>query len=227
MRTALQLAIDLLLSGSAELKDIVSVTLRMTLTSSVAALLLGAPLGVLYASARFPGRKALIVINRTLMGLPPVVCGLICYMLFSGVGPLRHLKLLFTVEGMIVAQVILLTPIVTGSMETYLSGVVGPIRETARGLRLSRGRTFLLTLNESKYQVVSTYLFAFGRAMAEVGAVAMVGGAIAYKTNVMTTAIMMYTNRGDFTLGLALGILLLAISLVVNVLAHLLQRSPA
>lgn len=87
---------------------------------------------------------------------------------------------------------------------------------------LSRGKTFLLTLNESKYALVSTYLLGFGRAMAEVGAVSMVGGAIAFKTNVMTTAIMMYTNRGDFQMGLALGVLLLCISLLVNVLAHLL-----
>lgn len=227
MGKALQQAFDLLFSSDAELWNIVSVTMRMTLTSSIAALLLGAPLGVLYAGARFPGRKALIVLNRTLMGVPPVVCGLLCYLLFSGVGPLRHLQLLFTVNGMIVAQVLLITPIVAGNMETYLSGVIGEIRETARGLRLSRAKTFLVTLGESKYALVSTYLFGFGRAMAEVGAVSMVGGAIAFKTNVMTTAIMMYTNRGDFTLGLALGVLLLLISLIINVLAHLLQRRSA
>lgn len=205
--------------------NIIVVTLKMTLFSSVTALLLGAPFGVFLASARFFGRRTVIVLNRTLMGLPPVVCGLICYMLFSGVGPLRHLKLLFTVTGMVIAQVILITPVIAGSMEAALSGMVGEIRETARGLGLSRGRTFLLTLNESKYALVSTYLLGYGRAMAEVGAVSMVGGAIAYKTDVMTTAIMQYTNIGDFTFALALGVLLLLISLVVNVLAHLLQRS--
>ncbi len=223
MSSALKQAFELLFSGDGQLWNIVSVTMRMTLTSSVAALLLGVPLGVFYATSHFPGRKALIIINRTLIGLPPVVCGLLCYMLFSGVGPLRQLKLLFTVTGMIIAQVILLTPIVAGNMETYLSGIVGEIQETARGLRLTRGQSFLLTLNESKYALVSTYLFGYGRAMAEVGAVSMVGGAIAYKTNVMTTAIMMYTNMGDFTLGLALGVLLLGISLIVNITAHLLN----
>ena len=126
---------------------------------------------------------------------------------------------------MVVAQVLLISPIVAGSMETALSPLVGNIRESARGLGLSRGKTFLLTLNESKYALVSSYLLGFGRAMAEVGAVSMVGGAIAYKTNVMTTAIMMYTNMGDFSYALALGVLLLIISLAVNVLAHLLQRS--
>jgi len=225
MGGALERAIRLLLSGDPQLLSIITVTLKMTLFSSVTALLLGAPFGVLLASARFPGRRALILLNRTLMGLPPVVCGLLCYLLFSGVGPLRHLKLLFTVTGMVIAQVILIIPVVAGSMETALSSFVGEIRETARGLGLSRGRTFLLTLGESKYALISTYLLGFGRAMAEVGAVSMVGGAIAYKTNVMTTAIMMYTNIGDFSFALALGVLLLMISLVVNVIAHLIQRS--
>jgi tungstate transport system permease protein len=227
MSGALTRAFELLFSGDGHLWSIVSVTMQMTLTSSVAALLFGVPLGVFYATARFPGRKALIILNRTLTGLPPVVCGLLCYMLFSGVGPLRQLKLLFTVTGMIVAQVILLTPIVAANIEMYVGGIAGEIRETARGLGLARGRTFLLTLNESKYALVSTYLFGYGRAMAEVGAVSMVGGAIAYKTNVMTTAIMMYTNMGDFTLGLALGVLLLGISLIVNIAAHLLQGRRA
>ena len=225
MGSALERAFRLLFAGDPQIMSILSVTLKMTLFSSVTALRLGAPFGVFLASARFPGRRTLILINRTLMGLPPVVCGLLCYLLFSGVGPLRGLKLLFTVTGMIIAQVLLITPVVAGSMETALSAYVGEIRETARGLGLSRGKTFLLTLGESKYALFSTYLLGFGRAMAEVGAVSMVGGAIAYKTNVMTTAIMQYTNIGDFTFALALGVLLLLISLIVNVLAQLLQRS--
>ena len=224
MGTAFSKALELLLNLDGQLINIVGVTLRMTITSSLGALLLGVPLGVVYGSCRFPGRKVLLVLNRTLMGLPPVVCGLICYLLFSGVGPLRGLKLLFTVTGMILAQILLLTPIVAGNLETYLSGVTGNLRETASGLRLSRGKTLLLILNECRYQLLSIYLFAFGRAMAEVGAVSMVGGAIAYKTNVMTTAIMMYTNMGNFTLALALGILLMLLSLLVNVGAQLLQR---
>ncbi len=225
MGSAFARALDLLLAGDALLTNIITVTLTMTLFSSITALLLGAPYGVLLASARFPGRKTLILINRTLTGLPPVVCGLICYLLFSGTGPLRGLHLLFTVTGMVIAQVLLITPIIAGSMEMAISPLVGNIRESARGMGLSRGWTFLLTLNESKYALISSYLLGFGRAMAEVGAVSMVGGAIAYKTNVMTTAIMMYTNMGNFTYALALGILLLMISLLVNILAQLLQRS--
>ena len=225
MGSAFTRALELLFSGDALLTSIIKVTLTMTFFSSCTALLLGAPYGVWLASGRFPGRRGLIILNRTFMGLPPVVCGLFCYMLFSGVGPLRALKLLFTVAGMVVAQVLLITPIIAGSMETALSPLVAGIRESASGLGLSRGKTFLLTLNESKYALFSSYLLGFGRAMAEVGAVSMVGGAIAYKTNVMTTAIMMYTNMGNFSYALALGLLLLIISLIVNVLAHLLQRS--
>lgn len=225
MGSALSRALSLLAAGDPLLMSIITVTLKMTLLSSITALLLGAPYGVFLANARFPGRRIMIILNRTLMGLPPVVCGLICYLLFSGTGALRGLKLLFTVAGMIIAQVILITPIVAGSMESAMSPMIEGIRESARGLGLSRGKTFLLTLNEGKYAFFSAYLLGFGRAMAEVGAVSMVGGAIAYKTSVMTTAIMMYTNMGNFSYALALGILLLCISLFVNVLAHLLQRS--
>lgn len=224
MKSAFFQAIELLLSGSAELNSILGVTARMSLTSSLCALLLGAPLGILLGVRRFRGRGALVVINRTLMGTPPVVCGLLFYLLFSGVGPFRHLKLLFTVRIMILAQVALITPIVVGNMETYVSGVAPRVTENARGMGLSRGRTFLLLCNECVYPLLSAYLLAFSRAIAEVGAVSMVGGAIAWKTNVMTTAIMQYTNRGDFTLGIALGIVLMGAALLVNAFITLLQR---
>ena len=223
MKTAFLKAVQLLLYGRDQLANIIEVTLRMGISSSLISLLIGIPLGVLLGSVSFPGRRALVIANRTLMGLPPVVCGLICYMLFSGVGPLRHLKLLYTVKGMIIAQVILITPLIIGNMESFVSAVAPPIRETARGMGLSAGRTVLLLMNESQYQILSTYLFGLGRAFAEVGAVSMVGGAIAYKTNVMTTAIMNYSNMGDFTLALALGIILLGISLLLNILASLIH----
>ena len=162
--------------------------------------------------------------NRTLQGMPPVVCGLIFYMLFSGVGPLRHMRLLFTVDVMILAQVVLITPIVVGTMETYVDRVAPSVRETARGLGFGGIRTFFLLCNECVYQIISAYLLAFGRSIAEVGAVSMVGGAIAWKTNVMTTAIMQYTNQGKFDLGIALGMILLTLSLLVNIVISGLQR---
>ena len=224
MRTSVIKAIQLILSMDAELLDILSVTAEMSLQSSVFALLIGLPIGIWLGACRFPGRNALLVANRTLMGMPPVGCGLLFYMLFSGVGPFRHLKLLFTVKIMIMAQIVLITPIVVGNMETYVSGVAPAVRETAKGLGLGGWKTFLLLCNECVYPIISAYLMAFSRSIAEVGAVSMVGGAIAWKTNVMTTAIMQHTHRGNFTLGVALGIILLSLSLVVNIVISLLQR---
>ena len=224
MGTALQKALALILSADAELLNILSVTARMSLQSSLIALLLGVPLGIWLGDSRFPGRGILLVINRTLMGMPPVVCGLLFYMLFSGVGPLRHMKLLFTVRIMVLAQVALITPIVIGTMETYVSGIAPAVRETAKGLGLGQLKTFALLCNECLYPIISAYLLAFARSIAEVGAVSMVGGAISWKTNVMTTAIMQYTNRGNFSLGIALGMILLTVSLLVNIVISLLQR---
>ena len=224
MGPSVQKAIELILSADPELMNILSTTARVSLSSSVIALLIGVPVGILYGAGRFPGRQVLLVLNRTLMGMPPVVCGLLFYMLFSGVGPFRRLKLLFTVTLMILAQVVLITPIVIGTMETFVAEAAPALRETAVGLGFSRGKRFRLLVNECVYPIFSAYLLAFARAIAEVGAVAMVGGAIAWKTNVMTTAIMLYTNRGSFTLGIALGIILLGLSLIVNVILSLLQR---
>ena len=224
MKTSLIKAMALILSADPELLNILSVTAQMSIKSSLIALIIGLPIGIWLGACRFPGRGALVVVNRTLMGMPPVVCGLLFYMLFSGVGPLGRLKMLFTVDIMILAQIVLITPIVVGNMETYVVGVAAAVRETARGLGLSGLKTFWLLCNECVYPIISAYLLAFARSIAEVGAVSMVGGAIAWKTNVMTTAIMQYTNRGNFTLGVALGIILLSLSLLVNIVISLLQR---
>ena len=224
MRTALQKALALIFSGDRELRNILLVTAKMSISSSLIALLIGVPVGLWLGASRFRGKQALVVLNRTLMGMPPVVCGLLLYILFSGVGPFGRWRLLFTVEIMVIAQVLLITPLVVGNLETYVSGVAQPVRETARGLGLRPGKVFLLLANECVYPIFSTYLLAFARAIAEVGAVSMVGGAISWKTNVMTTAIMQYTNRGDFSLGIALGIILMTVSLLVNIVVSLLQR---
>lgn len=226
MSIALSKAIDLIAEGNYILLDILTVTLKMSISSSIVALIIGVPLGVLFGSTSFKGKRVIIVLNRTMMGLPPVVCGLLCYLMFCGVGPLRHLHLLYTVTGMVVAQVILITPIVVGTIEPYVANIYPEIKETAMGLGISKGKTLWLIMNESTYQIVSTYLLGFSRALAEVGAVSMVGGAIVFKTNVMTTAIMNYTNMGDFEMALALGIILMGISLVVNVIVSLMQRRP-
>ncbi len=224
MSSAIAKAIDLIIGLDPELLNILGTTARLCFTSSLLALIIGVPLGVWLGAGRFPGRGALVVVNRTLMGMPPVVCGLIFYMLFSGVGPFGKLKLLFTVTLMIIAQVVLITPIVIGNMESFVSTIADDLRESAAGIGIGRARRYLLLMNESLYHIFSTYLLAFARAIAEVGAVSMVGGAIAWKTNVMTTAIMQYTNRGNFSLGIALGIILMSISLIVNIVISLVQR---
>ena len=224
MLISLQKALYLIMSGDKELLNILLVTGRMSLSSSFCALMIGVPVGIWLGSSSFRGRAILVVMNRTLMGMPPVVCGLLFYMLFSGVGPFRKYKLLFTVTIMIIAQIVLITPIVIGNMETYIAGISEAVKETTAGLGLGRLKTYRLLAGESVYQIISVYLLAFARAIAEVGAVSMVGGAIAWKTNVMTTAIMQYTNRGSFTLGIALGIILMSLSLVVNAGVTLLQR---
>lgn len=224
MLISLQKALALIMSGDKELVNILLVTTRMSLTSSICALIIGVPVGIWLGSSRFHGRSVLVVVNRTLMGMPPVVCGLLFYMLFSGVGPFRKYQLLFTVNIMILAQIVLITPIVIGNMESYIAGIAPSVTETTKGLGLGSAKTFMLLGSESMYQIFSVYLLAFARAIAEVGAVSLVGGAIAWKTNVMTTAIMQYTNRGNFTLGIALGIILMTASLVVNVMVTLLQR---
>lgn len=137
MHTALEKALELILSGDAQLRNILAVTARMSLSSSLLSLLAGVPLGIWLGACRFRGRGALVVLNRTLMGMPPVVCGLLFYLLFSGVGPFRGLRLLFTVRIMVLAQVVLITPLVTGSMESYVSGLAGQCGRPAAGLGLS------------------------------------------------------------------------------------------
>ena len=224
MKTAIRKAIALILSKDAELLNVLATTARMSLSSSLVALLIGVPLGILLGSCKFRGRGVLSVINRTLMAMPPVVCGLIFYILFSGVGPMRAFQLMYTVRLMILAQIALITPIVAGNMESFVSGISVPVMESARGLGLSKRKTFGLLLNECVYQMFFAFLLAFSRAIAEVGAVSMVGGAIAWKTNVMTTSIMEYTNKGDMPRAMGLGLILMTIALIVNILTHMVEK---
>ncbi len=223
MQSAIQKAIELIMSGDRELGNILLVTAKTCVTSSLIALFMGVPLGILLGAWNFRGRRFLVIIMRTLMGMPPVVCGLVMYILFSGVGPFGRYKLLFTVNIMIIAQVVLITPLVIANIETYVSAIAPLVQETSIGLGLRPWQTLMLLANECIYPIFSTYLLAFARSIAEVGAVSMVGGAIAWKTNVMTTAIMLYTNRGSFTLGIALGIILMSISLLVNIVVTVMQ----
>ena len=221
--TAFQKAWEMVIGQDPMLQNIVKTTLEMAFTSSILALLFGVLIGLVVAYNNFPGKKVVVVILRTLMGLPPVVVGIVVFILFSGTGPFGHLKLIYSVELMIVAQVVLITPIVAGMTETSLTPIVDRMRPTVKGLGLSVSKKFFLVLNEGKYQLIAVYLFAFARAISEVGAIQIVGGNILNKTRTMTTAIALNYNTGDFALAVALGIILLAIALGVNLVAGLLQ----
>lgn len=217
-------AIKLIATLDSTMMDILIVTLKMSISSSLISVFIGVPIGIICGYRRKPIYKGFIILNRTFMGMPPVVCGLICFLLFCGVGPLRHFHLLYTIAGMVIAQVLLITPIVIGTVEPYVNKLYPEIRDTLYGLKIGGIKKLFLLINESKYEIISVYLIAFSRAIAEVGAVSMVGGAIVFKTNVMTTAIMQYTNMGDFNMAMALGVVLLCLSFIVNILATLLQN---
>ena len=216
---SLKQAFDLLVSRDPELLQILGVTLRMSFFSTTISCLLGLPLGALIGTRRFRGKSFLKKIIHTLMGLPPVVAGLLVYSLFTHYGPFGKLNLLFTVPVMVIAQCLLITPVVIGLSASFMEKNAAPMIETARGMGLSKGHTLRLSLSESRASLLSVVLNAFGRSIAEVGAVSIVGGNIQWKTRVMTTAIMLETNKGNFSFALALGIILLLVAFVVNVAA--------
>ena len=214
----------MLLSMDKELLHIIGVTLRMSFFSTTISCLIGIPLGVLISKSSFKGKGTVKKLTGTLMGLPPVVAGLVVYMLFTKFGPFGSLGLLFTVDVMVIAQCMLIIPVVINLSESITSINAGRLTETAKGLNLSRSKTALLILSENRQALFSVVLTAFGRSIAEVGAVSLVGGNIQWKTRVMTTAIMLETNKGNFSFALALGIILLLISLIVNVISSLLVK---
>ncbi len=212
-------ALEMLMSMDKELLQIIGVTLRMSFFSTLISCLIGMPLGVLIGKGNFKGKGTIIKLTGTFMGLPPVVAGLIVYMLFSKNGIFGSLGLLFTVEIMVIAQCLLIIPVVINLTNSIICINAAALSETAKGLNFSKGKTALLLLTENKTALFSVLLTAFGRSIAEVGAVSLVGGNIQWKTRVMTTAIMLETNKGNFSFALALGIILLLISFAVNVIA--------
>ena len=214
----------MLMSMDREILQIIGVTLRMSFFSTTISCLIGMPLGVLMTSTDFKGKKTVRKIINTLMGLPPVVAGLIVYMLFTKYGIFGSLGMLFTVEVMVVAQCLLITPVVISLTSSVCSVNGRSLLETAKGLSFGKVKTMSLFLSQNKSALVSVMLTAFGRSIAEVGAVSIVGGNIQWKTRVMTTAIMLETNKGNFEFALALGIVLLVISFIVNILASLLTK---
>ncbi|MBQ7687944.1 MAG: ABC transporter permease [Clostridia bacterium] len=217
-------AVSLLVSGDREIWQIIGTTLVMSVFSTGISAVLGIALGVLIGKKRFRGKGILLRITNTLMGLPPVVAGLLVFVLFRGVGPFGSLHLMFSVPIMVIAQVLLITPVVTG-LSAAAAGERGiMIAETARGIGLSGAKQTLLLVRECAPQFVSIILVGFGRSIAEVGAVSLVGGNIQFKTRVMTTAILLESNKGNFEKAFALGVVLMLLSLLVNIPAYRAQE---
>lgn len=218
--SAFDLAFVLLVTGDADLLEIVGLSLQVSLTATVLACLMGLPIGAALAIWRFKGRGAALVVLNSLMGLPPVVVGLLVYLHLSRSGPLGFLGLLYTPTAMIIAQTLLITPIVTALSRQVLEDLHDEYSEQFRSLCLSRWQTIEALVWDARYSLLTVSLAGFGRAIAEVGAVIMVGGNIDHLTRVMTTAIALETSRGNLALALALGIVLLIIALAVNAIAQ-------
>jgi tungstate transport system permease protein len=209
-------AFQLLVSLDPQLMQILGLSLRVSLTALLLATLIGLPLGATIALARFPGRRVVSVVLNSLMGLPPVVVGLLVYLLLSRSGPLGFLGWLFTPTAMIAAQVALITPIVAALSRQVVEDLWEEYGVQLRSLGASPLRAVPTLLWDGRFRLVTTVLAGFGRAIGEVGAVIIVGGNIAHVTRVMTTAIALETSRGDIPLALGLGFVLLAVSLAVN-----------
>ena len=219
--------IDLLIGSDPELRQIIVVTLRMSLFSTLFSSLIGIPAGVLLGANDFRGKAFLSRLVNTLLGLPPVVAGLIVFLMLSRSGPLGSLRLLYTVEAMVVAQVLLITPFIT-AMTSNLVGVnAKSINETLTGVGIHGTKRLKYFLLDFRVPFISIILAGFGRSIAEVGAVQMVGGNIQFKTRVMTTAIMMQTNMGRFEFAVALGLILLLISFLVNSVVNRIQKAAS
>jgi len=227
LSAAFTAAIGLLTGGDPALLRIVALSLEVSLVALAIAALLGLPLGALLAVARFPGRGAVIVALNALMGLPPVLCGLLIYLLLSRSGPLGPLGLLFTPGAMILAQAVLILPIVAALARQVLEGMWEEYAEQFRSFRVSTLRAVPTLLWDGRFALLTVLLAGFGRAAAEVGAVMIVGGNIEGYTRVMTTAIALETSKGDLPLALALGLVLMAIVIAVNALAQGLRGAAA
>lgn len=218
--SALATALGLVAAADPAVVQIVLLSLRVSLTAVAAAALIGLPLGALLAVARFPGRGAVITALNALMGLPPVVAGLLIYLLLSRSGPLGGLGLLFTPAAMIVAQAVLIAPILAALARQVLEGLWEEYAEQLRSFGAGPWRAVPTLLWDGRFALLTVLLAGFGRASAEVGAVMIVGGNIEGFTRVMTTAIALETSKGDLPLALALGLVLMAIVLTVNALAQ-------
>jgi tungstate transport system permease protein len=209
-------AFELIVGLDPELVEIVALSLQVSLSAVVCAAVIGLPIGAALGVARFPGRQAVIVLLNALMGLPPVVAGLVIYLLLSRAGPLGELGLLFTPTAMVIAQTVLVTPIVAALTRQTVEDLHAEYAEQFRSLSVGPMRATATLLWDGRYSLFTGLLAGFGRAIAEVGAVIIVGGNINHVTRVMTTTIALETSKGNLELALGLGIILIALAVLVN-----------
>jgi tungstate transport system permease protein len=222
---ALDTAVRLIIHLDAELRGIVGLSLAVSLTASICAFVIGSPLGAALAVYRFRGRGTLIVIANALLGLPPVVVGLAVYLLLSRSGPLGSFGILFTPAAMVIAQALLGTPIVVALVHRMMVDVWAAYGDALRVDGASRLRAMPPIMSIGREGLLTAFLAAFGRAIAEVGAIIIVGGNIRDYTRTMTTAIALETSKGDLSFALALGIILIALSMMVSAATLLVGRS--
>lgn len=220
-------AFALIVHADADLVEIVLLSLRVSLSAVLVAGVIGLPLGALLALSRFPGRGAVVVVFNALMGLPPVVVGLLVYLLLSRAGPLGELGLLFTPTAMIIAQSLLVLPIIAALTRQTISDLYREYREQLLSLGVTRMRSAVTLLWEGRFTLVTAMLAGFGRAAAEVGAVIIVGGNINHVTRVMTTTIALETSKGDLALALGLGIVLIVLIVMINACAAMMKSFAA
>lgn len=218
-------ALQLLGTANRELLSIVWLSLKVSGIAVIVASLLALPFGAWLALVRFPGRQSLIAILNGMMGLPPVVVGLLVYLALSRAGPLGALGILFTPSAMIIAQTLLIFPIITALTRQVIEDAWGEYREQLTSLNASRSQSMMALLTDMRFTLLTAVLAGFGRAIAEVGAVMIVGGNIDGVTRVMTTAISLETSKGDLALALALGIVLIAIVVFVNAFAQIVKTT--
>ena len=209
-------AFGLLLGFDPALMEIIGLSLRVSLTAVFISGLIGLPLGAILGVSRFRGRAAILVLLNTLMGLPPVVVGLLVYLMLSNAGPLGPLALLYTPAAMIIAQSILVVPIVAALARQTIEDMHAEYDEQLRILGIGRWGMVGTLLWDARYSLLTAMLAGFGRAVAEVGAVLIVGGNINHVTRVMTTAIALETSKGNLALALGLGVVLLLLAVVIN-----------
>ena len=212
-------ALELVLAGDPELFAIVRISLIVSLSAVFFSALIGVPFGALIALTRFPGRETAIVVLNALMGLPPVVAGLLVYLALSRAGPLGELGILFTPQAMVIAQTVLITPIIAALTRQTIEDLWVEYRDELAAMNVGPARRIATLIWDARFSLVTTLLAGFGRAAAEVGAVIIVGGNIEGFTRTMTTAIALETSKGDLPLAMGLGMVLIAIVVIVNALA--------